>query len=50
MANTQGKKRQSRREFYGYEGNKRSTMDYVFWILSVVNVLVVVIALLLYVL
>ena len=48
MANKQGKKRQSRREFYGYEGNKRSTMDYVFWILSVVTVLVVILALLLY--
>ena len=48
--NKQGKRRQSRSEFYGYTGNKRGTMDYVFWVLSAVAVLVAVIALLLHVL
>ena len=46
----QEKRKVTRREFYGYEGNKRDTMDYVFWILCVITVLVTVAALLLYVL
>ncbi|MBR1468736.1 MAG: hypothetical protein IJ605_01275 [Prevotella sp.] len=39
----ENKKRQSRREFYGFESRKRDPMDYVFWLLCILAVVLLVV-------